>query len=65
MTLKVPKKDFSDKILAIFGKKRAVFIPKEGLSEKYGIYECKKESFFKALFRKKNEKPPIGWEYLD
>ena len=65
MTIQPPSKDILDKTLALLGKKRAVFIPKEGLKEKYGVYRCKKESFIKALVRPKNAKPPEGWEYWE
>ena len=65
MTIQTPSKDILDKTLALLGKKRAVFIPKEGLAEKYGVYRCQKESFIKALIRPKDAKPPEGWEYWE
>ena len=65
MTVQIPQKDIFDKILATLGKKRAVHIPKEGLTEKYGVYKCRKESLMRALLRPKDAKPPEGWEYWD
>lgn len=65
MTIQMPQKNISDKILATFGKKRAVLIPKKGLTEKYGVYKCRKESFIRALLRPKNAKLPEGWEYYN
>ena len=64
MTVQIPEKDIFDKTLAILGKRRAVFIPKEALTGKYGVYKCKKESFIRALLRPKKAKLPEGWEYI-
>ena len=63
MTIQTPQKDIFDKALAVIGKKRAVFIPKQGLTEKYGVYKCRKESFIRALLRPKDVKLPEGWIY--
>ncbi|MFA6292200.1 MAG: hypothetical protein WC637_10485 [Victivallales bacterium] len=63
MTIQAPSRNISDKILSAFGKRRAVFIPGEMLTEKYGIYKCRKESFLRALLRPKDAKPPEGWVY--
>ncbi len=65
MTLHIPEKDFFDKLLSLFGKKRAVFIPKEGMNQKFGVYKCKKGSLIRALLRPKGANPPNGWMYLD
>ena len=65
MTIQTPSTDIFDKILSAFGKKRAVFIPKESLTGKYGKYKCRKESFLKALLRPKHVKPPEGWVYWE
>lgn len=64
MTIQTSSKDVFDKILSSLGKKRAVLIPQKGLTEKYGTYRCKKESFIRALLRPKDAKPPEGWTYL-
>jgi len=65
MTIKIPPKNISDKILKIFGKERKIIIPSEAdkLYHKFGLYvqiKAKRENFFKALFRKKN----IIYSYL-
>ena len=65
MTIQTPSRDIFDKTLAVFGKKRAFLIPKEGLKEKYGVYRCRKESFIRALLRPRDAKLPAGWEYLE
>ena len=49
MTIQTQSKDIFDKTLALLGKKRAVFIPKEGMTEKYGVYRCRKESFHQGV----------------
>jgi len=63
MTYKIPKENFADKILALLGKKRAISITTEAY-KKYGPYVYSKtemESFWRALFRPKNQNPPEGW----
>ena len=58
MTIRGPEKNILDKILAIFGKERDIIVP-ENMNEsyrKYGPYvyiKAKRESFWKALFKKK------------
>ena len=67
MTIKIPEKDSLDKLLALMGKRRAVHVPRN-LYEKYGPYvyaQAKKESFWHALIRPKNENLPEGWIYSD
>ena len=61
MTIKVPQKNILDKILALFGKERDIIGPESTgeLYEKFGPYvyaKGKRESFWKALFKKKTEK---------
>ena len=61
MTIRIREPGLSDKILALIGKKRAVFMPKQELP--YGYYIAQREGFFTALNRPKGEKPPEGWMY--
>ncbi|MFH0926918.1 MAG: hypothetical protein V1872_15010 [bacterium] len=58
MTIKAPPDNILDKILKLFGKEREVIPPDEAdnIYKKYGQYayiKAKKESFWKALVRKK------------
>jgi hypothetical protein len=56
MTIKIPKENFIDKMLAILGKKRAIRVPVEAYI-KFGLYvyaKTQKGSFWHALFRLKN-----------
>ena len=65
MTIRFPKSTFGDKLLALAGKKRAVYIP-DDIYKKLGPYiivQAKRESFWRALFRNKNQNPPAGWIY--
>ena len=65
MTFKIPKENFADRLLALIGKKRAIRIPTEAY-KKYGPYvyaRTEMESFWRALFRSKNQNPPAGWIY--
>ncbi|RJR43975.1 MAG: hypothetical protein C4576_13715 [Desulfobacteraceae bacterium] len=64
MTIRLQRKNMSDRLLSKIGKKRAVFIP-PGASERHGIYMAIKEPFFRALFRTRNRKPSEGWFYPD
>ncbi len=58
MTILQPKPNILDKILAVLGKNREVIIPKD-LDKTYAefgpyvLIEARKESFIKALFRKR------------
>lgn len=59
MTIKIPPENIFDKILHIFGKKRKIIVPEEAdqIYKELGPYaqiKGKRESFWKALFRKKN-----------
>ena len=62
MTIKIERPSFQDKILAYFGKKRAVFIPDD---RKGGYFVAPRECFFSALFRPKCKVLPQGWVYCD
>jgi len=67
MTIKIPEPNLADKILALFGKKRAIRIPTE-IYDTHGPYAygmAKRESFISALIRPKNQKVPDGWFYPD
>ena len=65
MTFKIQKENIADKILALLGKRRAICLPVEAYV-KFGIYvyaKAEKESFWRALFRNKNNKLPNGRIY--
>lgn len=65
MTIRILKENFTDKFLAMMGKKRALWIP-TNVYERLGPYvivQARKESFWQALTRPKNQKPPVGWFY--
>ncbi len=66
MTIIFPKPTFGDKLLAVMGKKRAIFIP--GIYRKFGIYaygRAVKEPFLRALIRPNNKELEEGWFYQD
>lgn len=63
MTIRIQPAGLPDKVLALFGKKRAVFLPKQEMP--YGYYVAMREGFFRALFRTKNSPLPDGWAYWD
>ena len=55
-----------DKLLAIWGKKRAAYIPDiYGRFGKYAYGRALKEPFLRALFRPKNQDLQVGWFYPD
>ena len=58
MTVIPPKLTIGDRILKLLGKKRGMIIQKNLHPYDYAI--AGKESFFKALFRGKNEDLPNG-----
>ena len=65
MTIRIPEDAFADKLLAIIGKKRAVWIPAD-VDKRFGPYvivQAKRESFWKALARSRNQEPSEGWFY--
>ena len=66
MTIIFPKPTFGDKLLAVMGKKRAVFIP--DIYSRFGKYaygRAVKESFLEALIRPNNQELEEGWFYQD
>jgi hypothetical protein len=67
MTIRMPEADLPDKILQLFGKRRAVKIPAD-IYKKYGPYvsaRAVKESFWRALLRPKGQDPPEGYVYVN
>ena len=57
MTIVMPKKNILDKILQLCGKERGIEVPREPY-KKHGPYvhiKAKHESFWKALFEKKEK----------
>jgi len=66
MTIIFSEPTFGDKLLAVMGKKRAVFIP--DIYSRFGKYaygRAVKESFLEALIRPKNQDLEKGWFYQD
>jgi len=66
MTVKIPRSNMMDKLLATLGKRRAVFIP--DLKKELGPYvnvNARKEPFLQALLRPQNASLPDGWVYVD
>lgn len=63
MTLKIEKPSFPDRVLAVLGKRRAVYIP-SGM-QPFGYYETRRESFVRALLRPRGAVLPNGWVYWD
>lgn len=67
MTFRIPQETFADKILSMIGKRRALWIPKDAYRQ-FGqcvIVQARKESFWRALFRPKNQEPTQGWFYYN
>jgi hypothetical protein len=67
MTIRVPKRNFADKLLIFLGKKRGVLVPKDVHQKPrpYVFAQAKRESFWRALFRPRNAPLPnrvIDWE---
>ena len=65
VTIQIQPPNIFDQILSLFGKKRAVYIPRKSLSDKYGIYLAPRENFFRCLFRQKKAPLPSGWTFPD
>ena len=66
MTIIFSEPTFGDKLLAVMGKKRAVFIP--DIYSRFGKYaygRAVKEPFLRALTRPKNQVLEEGWFYQD
>jgi hypothetical protein len=64
MTIRFPAPTFGDRVLAAFGKRRAVWLP-PAVVEKYGISMAVKEPILRALVQPRNQAPPEGWLYPD
>ncbi len=62
MTIKIPDPSMGDRILRLFGKKRALVIPKVRVERKeIDIYAVAiKENFWKALLRPRKSQLPDG-----
>ena len=66
MTIIFSEPTFGDKLLAVMGKKRAIFIPDiYGRFGKYAYGRAVKEPFLRALTRPKNQDLEKGWFYQD
>ena len=63
MTIRIEPPGRADRLLARFGKKRAVFIPPA--TQPYGYYVAPRENFLRALLRPAGRQPPQGWVYWD
>jgi hypothetical protein len=63
MTLRIQPLGLPDRILSLFGKRRAVYIP--SMSEQYGYYIARRENFFRALFRSCGKPLPEGFFYWE
>jgi len=63
MTIRIQPQGLADRLLARFGKKRAVYVPDEVY--RYGDYVAHRESFLQALFRPRNRTLPPGWMYWE
>ncbi len=66
MTIIFSEPTFGDKLLAVMGKKRAVFIP--DIYSRFGKYaygRAVKEPFLRALIRPKNQDLEKAWFYQD
>ena len=62
MTIRIPEPSIGDKVLRLFGKKRALIIPKVRVERKeIDIYAVAvKESFWRALLRPRKSQLPDG-----
>ena len=63
MTIKIQPPNALDKIAALFGKTRAVYIPEKAMQGKYGVYMARRESILRTLLRSKNAPLSKGWQY--
>lgn len=63
MTVKIEPRGKADRILALFGKRRAVYIP--DVPQPHDYYIAPRESFLRALLRPSNRQPPKGWVYFE
>ncbi len=62
MTLRIETSGLADKILALFGKRRALILPRAG-KPPYGNYLIRRESFWGALLRPAGRPLPSGRVY--
>lgn len=63
VTVRFQPPNLLDKLLSMLGKRRAVRIP--DMTEPYGYYIARRESFLRALLRPVGNPPPDGWVYWD
>jgi hypothetical protein len=61
MTVRIQPSGLADRILALLGKRRAVFLPP--MEAPFGYYIARREGFFRALRRPRGAPPPTGWVY--
>lgn len=62
MTVFLPQEKIGDRLLSLFGRKRAVRIPPEGLRG-YVVAKVEVEPIWRALLRKRHAPPPAGWVF--
>ncbi|WP_319406235.1 hypothetical protein [uncultured Desulfosarcina sp.] len=67
MTIRLPQRNILDYVLRLFGKRRAIVMPREVIGESgpYSTIVARKESFFTALLRPRNRKLPDGFVYME
>ena len=65
MTLLIKPPNFSDRLLAFLGKRRAVFIGNPSQQPAYGTVYAPQESFLRALLRPKSWPLRKGWVYWE
>jgi hypothetical protein len=63
MTIHIQSPGLFDRLLALIGKRRAVFIG--NMDAQYGYYIARRENFVRALIRPQDKEPPEGWVYCD
>lgn len=62
MTITLRSENVFDKILKMFGKKRAFYVPRQ--NGRYLYQQAIPESFLRAFLRPAHRYPPTGWFYL-
>ncbi len=66
MTMLIRPPNWADHLLAVFGKRRAVFVGNSlqfPPPSPHGFQYAPQESFLKALLRPKDKPLPEGWVY--
>jgi len=66
MTIRYPRRTWGDRLLARWGKQRAVYVP--DVYRRFGIYAIGRgvrEPFWRALLRRRGRPLAPGWAYLD